>query len=114
MEHMEITLEPKESSASADSDKGSYSEAPQIGAAGQNPVRQGAGETPLIREEHSSPSTLCSENFEGLTERVGTLSLQVTRKNRCCAAKKRARRAKLAVAPTGDSSGGQPRPALSG
>ena len=37
-----------ESSASGDSDKGSCTEAPQIGATGRDPVEQGAGETPLI------------------------------------------------------------------
>jgi len=35
-----------ESSASGDSDKGSFTEAPQIGATVQDPVKQGAGETP--------------------------------------------------------------------
>jgi hypothetical protein len=48
MENMDINLEHKESSAVGDSDKGFCSEAPQIGAAGQNPVEQGAGVTPLI------------------------------------------------------------------
>jgi len=38
----------KESSAHRDSDNSSCSEASQIGASGQNPVEQGAGETPLI------------------------------------------------------------------
>jgi len=36
-----------ESSSSGDSDKGSCTEAPQIGATVQDPVEQGAGETPL-------------------------------------------------------------------
>ena len=48
MEHTFINLEDKESSAHTDSDNSSCSEALQIGAAGQNPVKQGAGETPLI------------------------------------------------------------------
>jgi hypothetical protein len=42
------------------------------------------------------------ENLEGLKEKVGTLGLQTTRKRRCGAAKKWARKAKLAEAPTGD------------
>jgi len=47
MEHKELNLESKESSASGDCDNGFCSEAPQIGAAGLNPVGQGVGETPL-------------------------------------------------------------------
>jgi hypothetical protein len=47
MENMYIHLEHKESSTPGDSDKGSCSQAPYE-AAGQNPVEQGAGETPLI------------------------------------------------------------------
>jgi hypothetical protein len=81
------------------------------GAAGQNPVEQRAGETPLIGEEHLSSCSQTPENLEGLTEKVGTLSLQVIRKNRCGAAKKRVRKAKLTEDPTGDSDGGQPRSA---
>ena len=54
------------------------------------------------------------ENLESLIEKVGTLGLWVTRKNRCGAAKKLAWKAKLAVASAGDSSGGQLRPALGG
>ena len=87
---------------------------PQIGAAGQNPVDQGASETPLIGEEHSSPGSSSPENLEGLTEKVGTLSLQVTRKNRCGVAKKRARKARLAKASTGNSGSSQPRLAPGG
>jgi hypothetical protein len=67
--------------------------------------------------EHLSSSEKTPENLGGLSEKVGTLGLQVSRRNRCGAAKKRARRTKLAEAPTGDSgsdqhrstSGGQPR-----
>ena len=113
MEHKELNLESKVSSASGDSVNGFCSEAPQIGAAGLNQVGQGAGEFLLFGGGHSTPSILCSENLEGLTE-VGTLGLQVTRKNRCGAAKKRTRKAKLAVAPTGDSDGVKTRPALGG
>jgi hypothetical protein len=46
-------------------------------------------------EEHLSPSSLSLENLEGLTEKVGTLGLQSLRKNRCGAAKKRAKKARL-------------------
>ena len=48
MEHANENLKDMESSASGDSDKGSCTEDPQIGATGQDPVEQGAGETPLI------------------------------------------------------------------
>jgi hypothetical protein len=107
MEDTDINLEYNENSAVGDSEKGFCSEAPQIAAAGQNPVEQEAGETPLTGEEHSSPCSLSSENLEGLSEKVVTLGLQVTRKNCCGAAKKRARKAKLAEAYNGDSSSGQ-------
>ena len=43
-----------------------------------------------------------------LTEKVGTLDLRSSKNNRIGAAKKRARRARLAEAPTGDSTGGRP------
>jgi len=101
MENTDINLEHKESSAVRDSEKGFRSEAPQIGAAGQIPVEQGAGETPPIGEEHLSPCSLSLENLEGLKEKVGTLSPQVTRKNHRGAAKEQAKKAKLAEAPTG-------------
>ena len=64
--------------------------------------------------EHLPPSSSSPENVESLTEKVGTLGLQVTSKNRCGAAKKRARRARLAKAPSGDSGGGQPQSAPGG
>jgi hypothetical protein len=51
------------------------------------------------------------ENLECLAEKVGTLSLQTTRKNCCGAAKKQARRARFAEATTGDSGSSQPRSA---
>jgi hypothetical protein len=50
MEHANENLKDMESSTSGDSDKGSCTEVPQIGATGQNPVEQGEGETPLIGE----------------------------------------------------------------
>jgi len=59
--------------------------------------------------ERPSPSNLSSENLEGLTKKVGHLGLRATSKNRCGAAKKWAKRARLAEAPSGDSGGGQPR-----
>jgi len=107
-----LNLEYVQGSTVGDSEMGFCLDAPQIGAAGQNPIEQGAGETPLIREEHLFPCSLSSENLEGLTEKVGTLDLQVTRKNCCGAAKKLVRNAKLAEAPTGDSNSGQPQSVL--
>ena len=62
---------------------------------------------PLIEEERPSSCGQTSEKLEGLTEKVGTLGLQLT-KNRCGAARKRARKARLAEAPAGASDGGQP------
>jgi len=56
-----------------------------------------------------SPSTLGSENLKCLTEKFGTIGLQVPRKNRSGSAKKRARKARLAEAPTWDSDSGQTR-----
>ena len=114
MEHKELNLGCKGSSAYGDSDKECCSETPQIGTVRLKPVGQRAGEIRLTGGEYSFPSILCSGNLEGLTEKVGALGLRVTRKNRCGAAKKGARKAKLAVAPTGDSGGGQTRTALSG
>jgi len=111
MEHTFINLEDKDSSPPGESDKGSCTEGLQIGAAGRNPVEQGAGETPLIGEEHSSPGSISPENLEGLTEKVSTLGLQVTRKNRCGAAKKWTRKTRLTKAPTGVSGCSQPLPA---
>ena len=108
METTDLTSEQKENSAVWDSDKGSSSEALDE-AAGQNPVEHRTGGTPLNGEEHMSCSQT-SEKLEGLTEKVGTLGLRLARKNRCGAAKKRARKAKLAEAPTGVSDGDQPQP----
>jgi hypothetical protein len=89
---------------------GSCSEAP-CGAAGQGPVEQRAGGTPLIEGEHLSSSEKTPENLEGLTEKVGTLGLQVRRRNCYGAAKKWVKKARLIEAPTGDSSSDQPRSA---
>jgi hypothetical protein len=88
-------LEVKESSTPGDSSKASkegssqgellHLEAPQ-GATGQNP---------------------CTENLEGLTEKVGTLGLQANKKNRCDAAERCVRSAKHAEAPNGETASGQ-------
>jgi len=104
-----VNLKEMESSASGDSDKGSCTGAPQIGATGRDPDEQGEGDTRLIRGGgRPSPSNLSSESLEDLTEKVGTLGLRATGKNRCGAAKKQARRARLVEAPSGDSGGDQP------
>jgi hypothetical protein len=50
----------------------------------------------------------------GLIENVGTFDLQSLRKNRCDAAKKQARKARLAEDPDGDSENGQPQIPRSG
>jgi hypothetical protein len=115
--------ESKERSVLGDSSKGSTEgsglgelrclEAPQ-GATTQDPCLQGVGEAPDSWEQHLSPYSLISENLEGLTEKVGSLGLRPTRKNRCGAAKKRARRAKMAEALVRDSAGGQSRPPQGG
>ena len=84
----ELNLEEKKSSAVWDSGMGSCSEA-QCGAAGQGLVEQREGGTPLIEEEHLYSSSQTPENLEDLTETVNTLGLQVSRRNRCGAAKGR-------------------------
>ena len=71
---------------------------------------QGTGETPLTWEKNLSPSSLSSGNLEGLTEKVGIIGLHSIRKNRRGAGKRRARKARLAEAPTGDTASGQPQP----
>jgi hypothetical protein len=100
MEHSESNLEKKESSGVWASSKGTSSEAP-CGATEQDPAEQGAGRTPLIGEERPPIVERTSENLEGLTEKVGTLGLQVTKKNHCGAARKWARRARLMEAGSG-------------
>ena len=79
-------------------------EAPQ-GATGQNPYPPGTGETPASRGECLLPDIDNPGNHKVPTEKVGTLVLRGEKKNRIGAAKRRAR---LAEAPTGDSTGGQP------
>jgi hypothetical protein len=113
MDNMKVKLEKKESSATWASEKGSCTEAPP-GATEQKPTEHGTSETPLTGEEHSSSCSQTTESMEGLTEKVGTLGLQVTKTNRCGAARKRARKAKSAEAPTGATDGGQPQSAAGG
>ena len=86
-------------------------EAPQ-GATERNPSLHGVREPSINWEERLYPGSSSSENLEVLTEKVGTLGLQVIRKKRCGAAKKQLRKAKLTEAPIGDPGGGQPLSAL--
>jgi hypothetical protein len=88
------------------------SEAPE-GAAGKDPVDSGTGGAPLIEEKHLCYS-YTAKNLEGLMEKVGSLGLILPKKNRCGAARKRARKAKLAEAPAGASVVGQPQTASDG
>ena len=76
-----------------DSDKGSCTEAPQIGATVREPVEQEVDKTPLTGGGRPSPSKVSGENLECLAEKVGTLGLRTTSKNRCGAPKKQARKA---------------------
>ena len=82
-------------------------EAPQ-GATGQNPNSPETSETRASWGERLLSGIENPGNLEALTVKVGTLGLQGQKKNRSGAAKKRARKARLAEAPTGDSTGGQP------
>jgi hypothetical protein len=66
MEHQDLNLESKEFTASWAATR-YFAEALQIEAAEQNSVGHGEVETTLIGKEHSSLSTLCSENLESLT-----------------------------------------------
>ena len=76
---------------------------PPQGAAEQNPSLHRVRETPFTWEERLSPSSLSSENLAVLTEKVGVLGLKSFIKNRSGAAKKRARKTRLAEGPTADS-----------
>jgi hypothetical protein len=107
MEHTKKITEEKESSAPWASDKGSCTEAPH-GATAQSPAEQKADETPLTGGEHPPQAERTQVNLEGLTEKVGTLGLRVTKRHRCGAAKKRATKTKLEEATAGDSNGGRP------
>ena len=116
---LKIDLELEERSLTGDSNKDSRGgssyryplcpEAPQ-GATEQNPHSSGTGETPASREESLLLGMDHPGNLKVLTEKVGTLILRGQKKNCSGAAKKRARRAQLVEAPTGDSTGGQPPP----
>jgi hypothetical protein len=105
MEHTVENVKQKESSAVWTSEKDSCSEAPE-GATGQDPVMPTTGGTSLIEGKHLSDSQT-SGHLEGLTEKVGSLGLQQPKKNRCGAARKRARRTRRLEAPTGATAGGQ-------
>jgi hypothetical protein len=70
----------------------------------------GENEAPDFWNQHLPPEHTSSENLEGLKEKVGTLDLRTTKKNRSGAAKKLSRRAKLAEGPAS----GQPRPPQGG
>jgi hypothetical protein len=104
MEHRE-KLKEKIAPADRVSKKDSCTEPPE-GANGQDSDTPKTGGTPLIEEEHpSQPQT--TGHLEGLTEKVGSLSQQQSKKNRCGAARKRARRTKRPEAPTGATAEGQ-------
>ena len=81
LEHMKVNLEDMERSTSRDTDKGSCTENPQIGATVGEPVEQGANKTPLIGVERPSPSNVSGENPECLAEKVGTLGIRTPCKN---------------------------------
>jgi hypothetical protein len=106
MDNTRKNLEQRKSSAVWASDKESCSEAPE-GATGQDSATPITGGTPLIEEEHLSDSRTAG-NLEKLTENVGSLGLQFPKKNRCGAARKRARKARWLEAHTGATAGGQP------
>jgi hypothetical protein len=112
MESTNGKQEVTESSAVGDSKKDSCPGAPS-GDPGQDPVQPKAGGVRLIGESHLVSGSTVSEDLECLTEKVGTLDLQIERTNRSCAIKKRARKARRSGAPEGDSGGGQPQAALS-
>jgi hypothetical protein len=82
MANINLNIEIMESSAPGDSKVGSCSEAPHTGAAGQHLDEQSTSGTPLIGVERLPVSDLSLENLEGLTEKVGTLGLQTTRKRK--------------------------------
>ena len=77
------------------------------GQPGRIHVRLGQLRLPLVGGENLFSDTDSPGNLEVLTE-VDTLDLRSSKKNRSGAAKRRARRARLAEAPTGDFTGGRP------
>jgi hypothetical protein len=70
-------------------------------AAEQDPGKQGVGATSMTWEEQLSPSSLSSENLEGLIEKECTIGVHL--RIAVSLPTKRAKKAKLAEAPTGDS-----------
>jgi hypothetical protein len=58
-------------------------EAPQ-GATEQNPYLHGVSETPVTWEEHLSPGSTSSENFEVLAERLAPLSPEHKKESLWC------------------------------
>jgi hypothetical protein len=79
------------------------------GAIGQDLRLQGVGEAPVSWEQHLSSGSLRSEKIEDLIEKFGTLGFRPARKKPFGAAKKRARKSKMAEAHAGNSAGGQSR-----
>jgi hypothetical protein len=72
------------------------------------------GGTSLIGREHLPSGSCTLENLKCLDEKVGTLGLKVTHRNRCSAAKKRARKAKLGEAHAGGQQPASHAPSTSG
>jgi hypothetical protein len=101
--------EPKECPLTGDS---SYGDLPCLEAlqraTGQNPSVLGIGETLGSQGEHLPSSSNNTGNLEVVTEKVGTLDLQCVEKNHSGGIKKRARGARWAGAPTGESTCDQP------
>jgi hypothetical protein len=62
---------------------------------------------PRLGEAHLLSGSAVSENLECLTEKVGTLDLQICEKNRSGVTKKRERKAKRPGAAAGHSGSGQ-------
>jgi hypothetical protein len=114
MENTVEIYEYMDSSAPGDSDKGSRLEALQTGATGWDPAEQGESETPLTGGGGGTSNSQQSKLGEpGGPDGEGGHSWPPSHsKNQCGAAKKRARKARLVEAPSGDSGCGQPRSAL--
>ena len=100
----DANIDSKEGSSSSDP---LCSEAPQ-GATEQNSDLPGTRGTQAKWAEHLLLGSESSGNLEVLAERVGILDLQNKKKNCSGAAKKRARKTRLAEAPAGNSARVQP------